>query len=93
MKIDSLLILSFSLLTGCALFQAQPVLMQDDFRLKFEFSDDPIPSRNGDVASAEWTDGLCIIRVKPEYYTHRCLGHELRHCLEGDWHAGRNEGC
>ena len=28
----------------------------------------------------------CIIEVLPEHYSHECLGHELRHCIEGHWH-------
>ena len=88
------LILLFSLLlAGCSAFEARPNLMQTDFRVIFRFDDEPMPSDRQAVASAKWGDGLCIINVKPEYYTHRCLGHEFRHCLEGDWHKGRKEPC
>jgi hypothetical protein len=89
-----ILILIFSLLLfGCSLFEAKPRLIQTDFRVIFRFDKQPIPSDGQAVASATWTEGLCIITVRPEYYTHRCLGHELRQCLEGDWHKGRKEPC
>jgi len=78
---------------GCSLFESKPQLTMTEFKLVFRFDDRPMPSDKGAVASAGWTDGYCIIRMKPEYYTHRCLGHELRHCLEGDWHKGRKEEC
>lgn len=35
----------------------------------------------------------CLIIVTPKYYHHACLGHELRHCLEGYWHKGREVDC
>lgn len=38
-------------------------------------------------AEAVVTDKVCIIRIHPDHYTHSCLGHELRHCIEGWWHG------
>lgn len=90
------LILIFSLslfVNGCSLFEANHKFIQTDFRLVFLLDDEPMPNDDSAAASAYWDDGYCIIRVKPEYYTHRCLGHELRHCLEGDWHNGKKEPC
>lgn len=36
---------------------------------------------------AEMRPGSCIITLR-KYPI--CLLHEIRHCTEGDWHAGRN---
>ncbi len=93
MKIIPLLLLTLSLCASCSLFEAKPKLMQTEFRLVFRFDENPMPDDSGAAASAAWVDGHCIIRMRPEYYTHRCLGHELRHCLEGNWHEGRKEIC
>lgn len=38
-------------------------------------------------ADAVVTDTFCLIRIHPDHYTHSCLGHELRHCIEGRWHG------
>ena len=38
---------------------------------------------------AEWKGGICHITLR-EYPA--CLGHEVRHCFEGDWHAGYRTG-
>ncbi len=35
---------------------------------------------------ATWSDDICLVRLRA--YP-RCLGHEIRHCFEGDWHSGR----
>lgn len=39
-----------------------------------------------------YSDGKCIIYLR-QYP--QCLAHEVRHCLEGNWHEGRHtdEGC
>ncbi|WBL59228.1 hypothetical protein LQF05_15045 [Stutzerimonas stutzeri] len=39
-------------------------------------------------------NGVCVIELLREHYPY-CLGHELRHVFEGDWHAGHEtlEGC
>lgn len=31
----------------------------------------------------EW----CLIEYRQSHYSNECLGHELRHCLEGYWHG------
>lgn len=30
---------------------------------------------------------VCVIKMDMKYYSENCLGHELRHCLEGYWHG------
>lgn len=39
-------------------------------------------------------NGVCVVEILREHYPY-CLGHELRHVFEGDWHAGHEtlEGC
>lgn len=36
---------------------------------------------------ARWSGALCTITLR-KYPV--CLQHEVRHCLEGDWHVGRD---
>lgn len=33
-------------------------------------------------------NGVCVIQIRRDMYP-RCLTHELRHVMEGDWHPGR----
>lgn len=35
----------------------------------------------------------CVIKIDPKYYTHSCLGHEFRHCLDGYWHGSKEVDC
>lgn len=44
------------------------------------------------LGQARWVGNQCYIELR-EYPA--CLKHEVRHCLEGDWHVGRetNEDC
>lgn len=39
-------------------------------------------------------NGVCVVEVLRDHYPY-CLGHEIRHVFEGDWHAGHEsiEGC
>lgn len=88
-----LLIILISLCVGCTAFEPRPEFIQTEFRVIFLFDENPMPSDKGAVASATWSDGHCVIRMKRAHYSNRCLGHEFRHCLEGDWHEGRKEKC
>lgn len=38
---------------------------------------------------ASWQGGVCTITLR-KYPI--CLAHEVRHCLEGDWHPGSSSG-
>lgn len=83
-------------LAGCSAFHGvhqQSDLMQSEFKLTFIFDDTPIDDKKWAVGSATFWKGGCIIRINPLYYTHACLGHELRHCLEGYWHRNEKEPC
>ena len=34
------------------------------------------------------TNGVCVVEIRRDLYP-QCLLHEMRHVIEGDWHAGR----
>ena len=66
-------------LAGC---DAEPaVIAQDKFRVQLRV----VPSLET-RGLAVWQEGECqiLLREYPE-----CLLHEVRHCIEGDWHKGR----
>lgn len=88
-----LFVLLICLSSGCSLFESRRVISNNDFVVHFRFSDNPIPSKPWAVGSAQFKNGVCIITIRPEYYINSCLGHELRHCLEGPWHGDKREGC
>ena len=49
----------------------------------------------GIAAYATWnqTEKWCVIEYREAYYSNECLGHELRHCLEGHWHGKDKVSC
>ena len=73
-------------LVGC---EAEPsgVIAQDKFRVQLRV----VPGLET-RGLAVWQKGECqiLLRKYPE-----CLLHEMRHCIEGDWHPGRetDEDC
>lgn len=38
-------------------------------------------------------DNTCRIVIDPEFYTHSCIGHEIRHCFDGYWHDEEKVDC
>ncbi len=87
------LLMGCVLFSGCAAMYPKVPILRDEFRLIFRFDENPMPNDSSAVASASWSGDWCIIRVKRAYYNHKCLGHELRHCLEGKWHGDRPTPC
>jgi len=72
-------------LVGC---DAEPkAIAQDKFRVQLRV----VPGLET-RGLAVWQEGECqiLLREYPE-----CLLHEVRHCIEGDWHPGRetDEDC
>ena len=73
-------------LVGC---EAEPsgVIAQDKFRVQLRV----VPGLET-RGLAVWQKGACqiLLRKYPE-----CLLHEVRHCIEGEWHKGRetDEDC
>jgi len=72
--------LIFIPIQGCAVFQDEPP--------KMEISQSSITvliNPNLDTAGRSWKyDDTCIIQLS-EYPG--CLGHEVMHCLSGQWHG------
>jgi len=75
----SLIVFLALLLVGCA--QEPKAIQQNSF--VFGMTIDPELETLG---RAEWSTGFCKIYLM-EYPA--CLLHEVRHCIEGDWHKGR----
>jgi len=73
------LLVSLVLLTGCKGQHAQ-VIEQDTFLFKMT-----IDPKLETLGLAEWSPSFCKIWLR-EYPT--CLLHEIRHCIEGEWHKG-----
>lgn len=81
-----LLIACLSVAIGCAL--ASDVIKPPAQKLQSIFIvilkiDPNLPT----LGLAEMRPGSCIITLRTYPI---CLLHEIRHCTEGDWHAGRN---
>lgn len=76
------------LLSGCA--QPAPVIIRDRAYVTVELVDtithaNPAVTVYGSTACS--TVGICTIKIRRETYP-ACLGHELRHVFEGNWHEG-----
>jgi hypothetical protein len=44
----------------------------------------------GVLACTFFWDDKCVV-VVPKKVDMRTVGHEMMHCFQGDWHAGKNE--
>ena len=76
------------LLTACTTLGApRPVLERTASIINVKI-DQALPT----LGHAQWVGQLCTITLR-EYPV--CLQHEVRHCLEGDWHGNRasNRDC
>ncbi len=67
-------------LASCARLQPHDMPMK---KIMVVVTEDVAPRQ----ADAVVTDTFCLISIHPDHYTHSCLGHELRHCIEGRWHG------
>lgn len=77
--------LALVMLSGCSSFDApKPVLERSTMRITVVESQNLPPNVLG---NATWHGDWCVITLR-EYPT--CLQHEVRHCLEGNWHYGRD---
>jgi hypothetical protein len=45
---------------------------------------------HGVLACTFFWDDKCVV-VVPKKVDMRTIGHEMMHCFQGDWHAGKNE--
>ena len=76
------------LLTACTFFDApRPVLERTASIINVKI-DPALPT----LGHAQWVGQLCTITLR-EYPV--CLQHEVRHCLEGEWHRAtpNNDDC
>ena len=93
----TLLILALLLLTACSavtqVHDTDVEFQMDTFILQVQVLDDLHYKGEKVNGYAEWSNGLCSIKLDTKKYTHSCIGHEVRHCLEGSWHEGRDVGC
>lgn len=86
MKFLYALVLS-TLLVGCASAPTYTI-QQTQFKLTVIETSDFLSGNNPAIkGEAEIRPGECVIRLRK--YP-QCLLHEIRHCVEGNWHEGRN---
>lgn len=78
-------LLAAVLLSGCDDFDGQPPALERTTSV-ITLSVDPQLKTPG---WASWAGGACHITLR-QYP--QCLAHEVRHCFEGDWHAGHRTG-
>lgn len=72
------------LLSGCAFFSEPPPL-RDEAIVHIKLVDN-LPY--GHYGKATCAEGLCTVLLRRDTYPY-CLGHEVRHAFEGNWHEGR----
>lgn len=85
-------LLAVLLLSGCAVFDAppEPEIKRSTFSLYVQEGD--LPANVNGMATYYETLNVCVIVLR-EYPV--CLLHEIRHCIEGQWHDDRpnSEDC
>jgi len=72
--------LSLSLALSACSVQTRPSIEKHVFSIVIQ--EVPTLKNHG---TQEWTVGRCVIKLR-EYPV--CLQHEVRHCIEGNWHKG-----
>lgn len=78
----------FVLLTGCEQNTGDPDKVRTDtFKVTVKLTDEVVYKGERVSGLAIWKDDWCIIQLPKDEYP-RCLAHEMRHCLEGDFHEG-----
>lgn len=86
LMLSVLAVITIAGLAGCG--EPDPTsINQIDFDLKIRLVDEV--RYNDAIVSglSEWGEGWCIVTLPVDEYP-RCLQHEIRHCIEGDFHAG-----
>lgn len=80
------LIMTSTVAMGCANTPPKPTIMQTSFAFELVI-DSSVSSQHSTLGvtygRAEYAPGYCRITLR-EYPT--CLLHEIRHCIEGDFH-------
>lgn len=84
-----------ALLGGCASDGASGVPARDEaiFHVRLVDKIDYKPGAEA-YGLSRCSHGVCQIEILRDHYPY-CLGHEIRHIFEGQWHAEREtlEGC
>ncbi len=81
------------LLSGCAsLPHPEYPINNNNVRVQVNIVAQPINNGVKVKAFATWGKGWCVITIKESEYP-ACLGHEMLHCISGQWHVGENEWC
>lgn len=74
------------MLTGCSAFEPQQTYKIERKTVKVTVIEiKQLPT----LGRAAWTGETCFIALR-EYP--KCLQHEMRHCLEGQWHGSAPNG-
>lgn len=71
--------------SGCTLFHTPPPL-RDEAILHIKLVDN-LP--HGHYGLSTCADGICSVLLRRDSYPY-CLGHEVRHAFEDDWHGGQH---
>lgn len=74
------------LLSGCSVFSTPPTAEPQRKAFTFDLRIEP----GLDIAGLALSDGQTCTVFLREYPT--CLKHEIRHCIEGDWHGSEPNG-
>ena len=84
-----LIVLALLAFTGCA--QPQPTILRNSFSVHVEVTD-KLPANTLGYATFYPNMNTCVVQLRTYPV---CLLHEIRHCIEGNWHRGResSEDC
>lgn len=86
---------SAALLGGCASDGTSGVPIRDEaiFHVRLVDKIDYKPGAEA-YGLSRCSNGVCEVELLRDHYPY-CLGHEIRHIFEGQWHPGREtlEGC
>lgn len=89
----AILVGCIGLLLGCSTFETPPPARYRNKVTIIVVENKNLPQNSRYIqqgSSMSFKDSdVCVIQLRnyPEY-----LGHEVRHCLEGNWHEGRKNG-
>ena len=82
-----IIILCFALLTtSCAQVEDYQII-DKHFNLRLALVDQPTLGGKNVAGVAYYGGKTCVIILDKQKYP-RCLLHEIRHCIEHDWHKG-----
>lgn len=96
MRLLTLLLLSI-FLSGCLpmlqVHDPTRIKVNEEFKIVFILQDDLHFGGAKVNGYYVWAADVCKVYLDTRHYTHSCIGHEVRHCLEGYWHGGGDVTC